>query len=107
MVVAHQPAERLLSAGHRAAQTAPGQLGHGRGIGAPVHQGRHDRPARHPHHVTDHRGQLAIGPFSDPLDAVDLPRPLLYQLRPIAGEIAHIPLPAWGDKARLQQAMAE
>jgi hypothetical protein len=106
-VAAHQPAERLLSEGYLAPQTAPGQLGHGRGIGAPVHQGRHDRPAGHSHHVTDHRGQRDIGPFSAPLDAVDLPCPLLHALGPRAGEIAHIPLPAWGEKARLQPAMAE
>ena len=107
MVVADQPAERLLQEGQLASQTAPGQLSHGRGIGAPVHQGRQDRSARHPHHVTDHRGQLDIGPFSDPLDAVDLPGPLLHKLGPIAGEIAHSALPTWGEKARLQEAMAE
>jgi hypothetical protein len=107
LVVAHQAAERLLSEGHLAPQTASGQCGHGHGIGAPVHQGRQDRSAGHPHHLADHRGQLDIGPFSDPLDAVDLPRPLLHKRGPVAGEIAHIPLPAWGEKARLQPAMAE
>jgi hypothetical protein len=106
-VVAYQPAERRRSAEYRAPQTAPGQRGHGRGIGAPIHPGRYDRPARHPHHIADHRGQRAIGPFEAPLDTVDLPRPLLHKRGPIAGEIAPIPWPAWGEKARVQHAMAE
>ena len=101
---AHLPVQRLGQLRPLGAQLAQGQLGHGRRIRLPGHQGCQHGPSGLPQHIRGHTGQLDVDPLQQLLDAIDHSRPLLHEGRAVAGGLAQVALGARRDETGAQQA---
>jgi hypothetical protein len=73
----------------------------------PGHEGLQHRPYGDAPDIRNHSGQLDRGIFSHGLQAVDGPRPALYQRRAVSRQLPELPLGFGGHEAPPYEAVAE
>ena len=101
------PDQRPLQLRELLPQPPPGELGQRGGVGLPGDQRGQHVPPRLAQDVGGHRGELDVGAFQGLLQPVDLRRPLADQARPVAGQLAQLPLRPVGDEAAREQPVPE
>src|SRR5213076_2416102 len=107
MVLFHAPLQSRFQLWDLLPQPPFGQLRHLRGCGFSFRQRRQHLHPRDSAGVTRYAGQLDVGRLQHLQQPVALRAPTLYQLAPVAGQVAQFANGLGGYKARSQQSMQQ